>query len=112
MTIFFNRPIRPLRTSSQACRVWGLERSWAAGLENPLIVPHGIDHRPALLDGQGQRFFAVDVLAGLGCGDRHQGVPMIGHHDRHNVDARTSEQVAKIVIGVAAPIVPECCLRA
>lgn len=37
--------------------------------------------------GRGQRFFAVDVLAGLRGGDRHLGVQVVGGRDVDHVDA-------------------------
>ncbi len=46
------------------------------------------DHVFALFDGQAERFFAEDVLAGAGGGDGDFGVGIIGCVDVHDVDVR------------------------
>ena len=57
----------------------------AAGLEDAVVFSGRLDHRLAFLDGQRQRFFAVDVTAGLHRGDRGQRVPVVDRADRDGV---------------------------
>ena len=74
----------------------------AAGLQDPLVFAHGLDHRLALANGQRKRLLAVHVFAGLGRHDDHQSVPVIGNHDGHGVDVFASQQIAEVVVGVTA----------
>src|SRR4051812_25646813 len=61
------------------------------------------DHLP-FADRQGERFFAVDILAGFHGvgGDFH--MPMVGRGAKNEVDVTASKEVAIIVVNFAIPI--------
>ena len=71
----------------------------AAGLEDHAAAADGIDDPAAFVDGQGQRFFAVDILARAGGGDGHDGVPVVGDGDDDGVDVGPGEDLAIVDAG-------------
>ena len=54
-----------------------------AHLDDAFGAAGGLDHAPAFVDGQRERFPHIHILAGVAGVDRHQGVPMVGGGD-HN----------------------------
>ena len=70
----------------------------AAGLKYRAIAPGGGNHGSALLDGERQWLFAINVFAGLHGGDGDQRVPMVGRRNHHGADVLSIEQVAKIFV--------------
>ena len=76
----------------------------ASGLQDPLVLAHGVDHRAALPHGERERLFAINVLARRGGHAGHHAMPVVGHDDRHGVDVLARQQFAEIVVGVAALI--------
>ncbi len=73
-----------------------------AGLKNALIFAHRADQRPRLVDRVRQRLFAIDVLARLCRRDGDERMPMVRRRDHHRVDVLAAEQLAEIVLRVAA----------
>ena len=57
-----------------------------AVLDDPVVLPRGLDGDPALVDVVAARLLDVDVLARLAGPDRHQGVPVVRRGDRDRVD--------------------------
>ena len=57
---------------------------------------HSVDDRLGFVDGTGHRFFAINILAGLGGFDGHFGVPVIGRGDADHVDFLQIEQFAEV----------------
>ena len=76
----------------------------AARLQHPVVPANGLHHLLTLGDGKRQRLLTVDVLAGLGRGDGHQGVPVVGHRDDHGVDVGAGQQIAEVDQRVATLI--------
>ena len=73
----------------------------AAGLKDARIAPDHLDELLGLLDGEGQRLLAVDVLpgpAGVHAGER---VPVVGGRDADGVDVIPGEQLAVVVVAHA-----------
>ena len=66
------------------------------------MLADGPDHRLALAHAQRERLFAIHILAGHGGGHGDQGVPVVGYDDRHRVDVLPGEQLAKVVVRIAA----------
>ena len=63
---------------------------------------HGVRHESAFGDGEGERFFAIDVFASAGGGGGVQGVPVVRRGDLHSVDAGLGEEIAEVLVGGAA----------
>jgi hypothetical protein len=55
-----------------------------------------LDHRAALGHRQRQGLFAIHILAGLGRGNGHESVPVLGRGDVDGVDVRPRENLAEI----------------
>ena len=70
-----------------------------AGLQDHLVVAHGLDHVAALIDGQGEGLLGVDVLLRAGGGDVDQAVPVVGRAVDDAVDVVALEQFPEIVGG-------------
>ena len=70
----------------------------ASRLEDAAIPLGGLADGPALADGQGVRLLAVDVLAGLQCGDGDQGVPVVGCGDQDGVNVVPCDKVAEVLV--------------
>ena len=68
-----------------------------AGLDDPVVLPRGLDDPPAFADVVADRLLDVDVLAGLAGPDRRQGVPVVGRGDRDGVDRLVVEQAADVL---------------
>src|SRR5690606_36226206 len=64
----------------------------ASGLKDAAEASRRIDHATALLDREGERLLAVDVLSGLARMDRDERVPVIGHGDDDGVDVLAIEK--------------------
>ena len=76
----------------------GLRAANGTRLPNAAGVQNGVPQDFSLLDCSGQRFFAVNVLAGgdgVHCG---YGVPMVGQGNHYGVDVLAGENFAVIVI--------------
>ena len=69
-----------------------------AGLENDLIIAHGFDHVPPLVNRECQRLLAIDILFGLGGGDVDERVPMIGGGLHHGVNVPALQQFSEVAI--------------
>ena len=74
----------------------------ASRLPDDLVFLHSIGHRPALGYRQRERLLAIDILLGARRVDRDQGVPVIGSPYIDRVDVLASDDVAKILIALAA----------
>ena len=70
----------------------------ASRLKDPLVFAGGLDHPPALADGEGQRFFGIDVFAGLAGVNRDQRPPMIGRGGGDGVDVAAFQQFAVVLV--------------
>ena len=66
-------------------------------LDNAFILARGVDHGAAFDDGRRQRFFNIDVFSGLACGDRLNGMPVVGSRDDERVDILAIEKRAEIL---------------
>ncbi len=76
-----------------------------ADLKNSFVRAHGAHHRAALVDGVRHRFFAVNILARIRRRDRGERVPVVGRGDDHSVNVLARQQIAEIVVGIAAFVV-------
>jgi hypothetical protein len=76
----------------------GIGALLAAGLEDSLGTTDGIADVAALLNRQSERLFAVNVFAGLRCGNRDFRMPVIGGADNDGVDPAVSEQIAEVFV--------------
>ena len=76
----------------------------AAGLEDPVVLPRGLDHGLPLGDGQRQGLLAIDVAARLHRGDRGQGVPVVDRADGDGVEVVAGEQLAEVAVGGAVAL--------
>ena len=74
----------------------------AAGLEDGVVSPGGLDHLACVADGQREGLFAVDVLAGSAGRDGDDGVPVVGDGDQHGVDVVARQQLFVFVVGITA----------
>lgn len=77
-----------------------------ADLEDALGLVEHLDDLLPLVDGEGQRLFAVDVFAGLHRLDRQLGVPVVGRDDRHDVDVLAVENAAIIAVDIGLRMRP------
>ena len=68
-----------------------------ADLDDPVVLPRGLDHRPALGDRHRQRLLDVDVLARLAGGDHLDRVPVVGRGDHHRVDVLAIEERPEVL---------------
>ena len=68
-----------------------------ADLDDPVVLPRRLDHRPALDDRHRQRLLDVDVLARVAGGDHLDGVPVVGRGDHDGVDILAIEDRAEIL---------------
>ncbi len=67
-----------------------------AGLENDLVVAHGLDDVAALVHGERERFLAIDILPGFGGGDIDERVPVIGRGLNDGVNVLALQQLAEV----------------
>ena len=67
-----------------------------AGLQDDLVVAHGFDDVFALVDGESERLFGIDVLLRLGGGDVDQAVPVVRGAVDDDVDVVALQQLAEI----------------
>ncbi len=73
-----------------------------AGLEHALGLPLNFDDTLAFVDGQGKRFFAINILARFHRGDGNQRVPVVNRAADDGIDVFTLQQLAKIGIAFGA----------
>ena len=73
--------MRPLRTNSQALQKLRRRPLHRAGLEHPIVFARGLHHGASLVNGEGQRLLAIDILARFAGRDGDIGVPVIGRGD-------------------------------
>src|SRR5205823_6835739 len=69
----------------------------AAGLQSAVGLVGDADQRLALVHGQGQRLFAVHVLAGAQGGDGDQRVPVVGRGHGDGGDVAAGQEFAEVV---------------
>ena len=72
-----------------------------AGLQNGLVLLHRLHHLDRLVDVVGERFLAVNILAGVHRGDGLDGMPLVGRGDAHRVDVIARNQLTEIHVGLA-----------
>ena len=68
-----------------------------AGLDDPVVLPRGLDHPPAFAHVVADRLLDVHVLAGLAGPDRRQRVPVVRRGDRDRVDRLVVEHPADVL---------------
>ena len=73
----------------------------SASLIDPAIVANPIRERSTLGNGHRAGFFAVDVLARLGCQNRGEGMPAVSGGDHNGIDVIASEEFKHVAIGRA-----------
>ena len=73
-------------------------------LVNPPVATGRLDQDLGLLHGNGDRFLAVDILAGSHGHDRHRRRPMIRQRKQHGVDIGTCEDLAEIIVRLHAVV--------
>lgn len=74
-----------------------------AGLQNHAMITHRVNKMTTFINGEGQRFLAIDILAGLRRGEVDQGVPVIrGPIDDH-VNIITCHDLPKIAVNFRGP---------
>ncbi len=72
-----------------------------AGLEDAAIAFHRLAHGSPLGDRVGQRFFAIDILAGPRRRDRDEGMPVIGSADQRRINILACQQFAEVGVQIA-----------
>lgn len=72
-----------------------------AGLEDATVFAYGIDQGSGFVDGLGEGFFAVDILASFGGENADEGVPMVGGGHDDGVDVGPGQEVAEVGVGGA-----------
>ena len=70
----------------------------AAALENTLILARGLDHQPALMDGQGHRLFGIDILARLARVNANQRPPVLGRGGDNRINVFAFQQFAVVLV--------------
>ena len=75
-----------------------------ADLEYPLCLIEDLDGLFPLVDRQGEGLFTVHVLAGPHRLNGDFRVPVVGRHDRHDVDIGPIEDATIIVVNAAVPM--------
>src|ERR1044071_7855008 len=70
----------------------------AADLNNALVVAHRLHQAFAFVNGEGERFLAVDILAALHGTQVHKRVPVIGRAGDDDVDVIAFHELAKILV--------------
>ena len=75
-----------------------LEAEPGVQAEDASVLPDGLHHALALADGARHRLLAPDVLAGLGCLDGHDAVPVGRGGDVYDVDVGVGDQIPVVVI--------------
>jgi hypothetical protein len=78
--------------------------SQTSGLENSLVLAHGLHHQPPLADRQARRLLGIDILAGLADVDADQGVPMVGSGRDDRVHILAFQELAVVLIGFGFPL--------
>ncbi len=68
-------------------------------LDDPVVLPGGLDGDAPLVHVVAARLLDVDVLAGLAGPDRHQRVPVVGRGDRDGVNRLVLEHAADVLLG-------------
>ena len=68
-----------------------------ADLDDPVVLPRGLDHRPPLGDRHRQGLLDVHVLAGLARLDHLDRVPVVGRGDHHRVDVLAVEDGPEVL---------------
>ena len=74
----------------------------AANLENSIIGAGGLHHRPAFQHGMRHGFLAINILARPGRRDGHERMPMIRRGNDDGINILPRQQIAEILVGVAA----------
>ena len=72
------------------------------GLENAFGLALNFDEPLAFVDSQGERFFAVNILAGLHRGHGDQRMPVVNRAADDSVDVFSLQQFAKVGITFGA----------
>ena len=72
----------------------------AADLKDAVVFTDGLDKLLALIDSQCDRFFKIDILAGLAGGDSDNGMLVVGGCDHDSIDIRAGEEVIIILIDI------------
>ena len=67
-----------------------------SNLNYPAIAGCGLFHQITLVDGVGQRFFAIDIESLLRGIDKRKGVPMVGSTDDNNINSLLLQQFSEI----------------
>ncbi len=73
-----------------------------AHLDNALMAERGFEHGAAFVNGFGQRFFDVNILAGLTGENGRQGMPMIGGGDENGVYVFSVKYFTEVAAGIRA----------
>ncbi len=73
-----------------------------ARLQHTPVLADGVDHLAAFANGQGKRFFAVDIFARFRGGASDQRVPVIGRGNNDGVNVVAREDFAEVVVDIAA----------
>ena len=97
-------PSAPEWTASASCCVHPRRSAVDADLDDPIVLPRRLDHRPALDDRHGQRLLDVDVLARVAGGDHLDRVPVVGRGDHDGVDVLAIEHRAEILDAGDVPL--------
>ncbi len=69
-----------------------------ADLDDSIGFCGGLDHFPAFAQGDGQRFFHIDILASVQCLNGLNGGPVVGGGNADGIDILSLQQFAKIFI--------------
>ena len=69
-----------------------------ADLQNALVLAHGFHEAFALVNAERQRFFRIDILAGLDREQVHHGMPMVGRAGDNDVNVVALHEFAEVII--------------
>ena len=95
-------PSRPARTTWQASRNRLSLRCWLPVWRTRPRLLHRRHQPLALVDGQRQWLLAIDVLAGLECGEIHQRMPVVRRRVEDHVHVLAFEQLAEVLDSLRA----------
>lgn len=90
------------RLQEDLCELTSLLRS---DLKNLASLLGNFKNLLPFADGQCERFFAVNMLAGPHRIDRNLGVPVIGRSNRDRIDVLPSDELKVVVINLAVSVI-------
>ena len=80
----------------------------AAGLPDAVVFLQRFHQQATFGEPPGERFFSIDILAGVGAVDADPGVPVVWSGKAHHIEARVLEQIAVLGVDLAVLVFVKC----